>query len=87
MQSIETAIRQFVIENFLFGREEASLTADASFLENGFIDSTGVLELVSFLEKTYFIKVNDEEIVPENLDSISRLARFIERKRIAAGIS
>jgi acyl carrier protein len=79
-QTIEQDVRQFVISNFLFGEDNGSLTANESFLENGIIDSTGVLELVSFLEQTYTIKVRDEELVPDNLDSLQKVAAFVQRK-------
>ena len=72
-------IRGFVIENFLFGLSQ-KLADDESFLEAGVIDSTGVLELVGFLEAQYHIAVADEDLVPANLDSIERVARFVERK-------
>ena len=72
-------IRAFIIDNFLFG-EDGGLTNDSSFLEEGFIDSTGVMQLVSFLEDEFSISVNDEELTPENLDSINRVTDFIERK-------
>jgi acyl carrier protein len=78
------AIREFIVENFLFG-EDSGLKENASFLENGIIDSTGVLELVQFLEETYEIKVEDEELVPENLDSIINVVKYLERKRNGAG--
>ena len=73
-------IRTFIIENFLF-EEDENLKEDTSFLENGIIDSTGVLELVMFIEETYGITVDDDEIVPENLDCISNIAKFIQRKK------
>jgi acyl carrier protein len=72
-------VRQFIIDNFLF-EDNGSLTADMSFLENGIIDSTGVLELIAFLEGDFGIKVEDGDIVPENLDSLDRVAAFLERK-------
>lgn len=80
MDSISLAIRTFVRNNFLFGREPTFSDED-SFLEQGIIDSTGVLELVTFLEDKYKITVADEELVPENLDSIANVARFVESKR------
>ena len=73
------AIREFVIENFLFG-EANGLKDDTSFLEEGIIDSTGILELVTFLEDEFSITVEDEELIPENLDSISNVASYLERK-------
>ncbi|MBN1764002.1 MAG: acyl carrier protein [Sedimentisphaerales bacterium] len=78
MSNIET-IRGFVVENFLFGDGE-QLTDDMSFLENGIIDSTGILEVISFLEETYGISIQDDELVPENLDSINNIAVFVENK-------
>ncbi len=72
-------VRSFVIRNFLFGRDE-KLTDDQSFLEAGIIDSTGILELVAFLEKTYGIQLEDEELVPENLDSINNISCFLLAK-------
>lgn len=72
-------IRAFVIQNFMFG-QGAQLADDESFLEAGIIDSTGVLELVGFLETTFGIAVADEDLVPANLDSVARVARFVERK-------
>jgi acyl carrier protein len=68
-----------MIENFLF-EDNGGLKEDTSFLENGIIDSTGVLELIDFIEKSFGIKVDDHEIVPENLDSIGRASAFVQRK-------
>ena len=73
-------IRSFIFENFLFDAEEGDLKNDDSFLEQGVIDSTGVLELVDWLEETFSIRVEDEELVPENLDSVNNLAAFIGKK-------
>jgi acyl carrier protein len=75
----KTQIRNFIIENFLFGNAEG-LKDDTSFLEEGIIDSTGVLELVTYLEEEYSIKVDDEELIPENLDSINNLAAYLAKK-------
>ena len=77
---IEATIRQFIIENFLF-EENDNLKQDTSFLESGIIDSTGILELVAFLEETFGISVEDDELVPENLDSIANVVRYLERKQ------
>ena len=84
MASIETEVRQYVLENFLFGRTEVEVSSDASFLDLGIIDSTGVLELVTFLEDKYQIKIEDEELVPANLDSLNGITRFVEVKRAAS---
>ena len=72
-------LRSFVIENYLFG-EEGKLGNDDSFLESGIIDSTGVLELVRFVEATFSIKVTDEELIPDNLDSINKIVSFLQGK-------
>jgi acyl carrier protein len=80
MQSIQDEVRAFVIENFLFGQEGDSLRNDASLLDEGIIDSTGVLELLQFLEEKYGIAVEDRELVPANLDSVLQVASFVERK-------
>jgi acyl carrier protein len=79
-ETIQETIRNFIIENFLFGDPGDFSDAD-SLLEKGIIDSTGVLELVAFLEKTYGIKVADEELVPENLDSVSNVVQYLSRKQ------
>lgn len=79
-KNIQKTFRNFIIENFLF-EEDDNLKEDTSFLENGIIDSTGVLELVMFIEETYGISVEDDEIVPENLDSISKIAEYVQRKQ------
>ncbi|MHC4879953.1 MAG: acyl carrier protein [Planctomycetota bacterium] len=80
MPAIETDVREFVTDNFLFGRTNVSLDGDDSLLEEGLIDSTGVLELVTFIEDRFEVTVEDEELVPDNLDSINRLITFIEAK-------
>lgn len=91
MQSIDSAdeknkIRDFVIQNFLFG-DGGSLKDDTSFMGEGIIDSTGILELVMHLEETYGIQVQPDEMVPENLDSVSRVADFIARRMAAKAAS
>ncbi|HEY75935.1 MAG TPA: acyl carrier protein [Thermoflexia bacterium] len=78
--SVETLIRRYILENFLFTDDESTLRDDASFLEEGIVDSTGVLELVMFVEETFGITVEDEEILPENFDSVEKLAGYIRRK-------
>ena len=80
MEDIKIAVRQFIIENFLF-EEDENLKDDTSFLESGIIDSTGVLEMVTFLEETYDIHVEDEDMIPENLDSLEAIAQYITRKK------
>jgi acyl carrier protein len=78
--TIERNIREFIVSNFLFGVDDGSLKREDSFLQNGVIDSTGVLELVGFLEQSYKIEVSDHELVPVNLDSIQNVAAYVGRK-------
>ena len=77
---MQQQIRRFILTNFLFSDDESQLKDDDSLLERGIMDSTGVLELVAFLETEFGVKVADEELVPENLDSVSRIAAFIGSK-------
>lgn len=79
MSDLKNTIKQFIIENFLFGNNDG-LTDDTSFLEEGIIDSTGVLEMVTFLEENFEITVNDDELIPENLDSINKITAYLKRK-------
>ena len=83
MQDLRHDLRTFILDNFLFGQTsgQSSFSDDESLLEAGIIDSTGILELVMFVETNCGVTIADEELVPENLDSVSRLERFIERKR------
>lgn len=74
-------VRQYILENFLFSTDTSLLGLDESFLERGLIDSTGMLEVLLFLEESFGIKVADHEMVPDNLDSVNRIAAFIERKQ------
>ncbi|MHC4323085.1 MAG: acyl carrier protein [Planctomycetota bacterium] len=76
---ISVKVREFVVENFLFGDGEA-LKDDTSFMEEGIIDSTGILELVFFLEETFGLSVEDDELVPDNMDSLQNIAGYIGRK-------
>jgi len=78
--ALTAEIRNFIVENFLFGDTANPLNDEDSFLENGIIDSTGVLELVSHLEETFGIKVEDEELIPDNLDSIANVVKYLEGK-------
>lgn len=73
------------MENFLFNAEGSSLDDDESFLESGIIDSTGILEVVAWIEDTYGIKVADTDLVPENFDSVQRLAAYLHRNAESQG--
>ncbi|MCS4505811.1 hypothetical protein KBTX_02599 [wastewater metagenome] len=77
-------LRDYILENYLFTSDASALDDDASFLERGIIDSTGIMEVIDFLEERFGVQVRDEEMVPENLDSVNRICRFLERKRAAA---
>ncbi len=79
MSETRDKIRAFIVENFLFGSENG-LTDNTSFLDEGIIDSTGILELVNYLEEEFGIAVEDEELIPENLDSIKNVTEYLERK-------
>ncbi len=72
-------VRNFIVENFLYG-EDGDLKEDTSFLDNAIIDSTGILELIAFLEQTFGILVEDDEIIPENLDSLKNVSNYLSRK-------
>jgi acyl carrier protein len=82
-QNTVPLIRKFIAENFLYREGIESLADDASFLDAGLIDSTGILELVCFLEKTFAIRVADAEVIPDNLDSINRIAEYVTGKLAA----
>lgn len=82
--NMKKTIRQYILENFLFTEDESVLKDSDSFLETGIIDSTGVLEIILFIEETFGVKVNDNEMFPANLDSVDNLADFIQRKQAQA---
>ena len=83
MDPLTAELRQFITDNFLFGDASGAFafTDEDSFQERGIVDSTGVLELVCHLQDRYAIRVEDEELIPDNLDSLSKVARFVARKR------
>jgi acyl carrier protein len=82
MQGTQELITNYIKENFIAGRSsKVELTPDISLLESGIMDSTGILELVLFLEEQFSIKIEDEEIVPENLDSVSNIILFLKKKQ------
>lgn len=84
MDTLISDIKDFIVSNFLFGQAPDALAEDQSFLESGIIDSTGLLELVSFVEQKYGISIADRELVPENLDSLRNISQFVARKRETA---
>lgn len=83
MDTLTQELRTFIVTNFLFGVESGrfAFADEDSFQERGIVDSTGILELVCHLQERYAIVIADDELVPENLDSLSKVTRFVERKR------
>ncbi len=79
MEYIPT-IREFIVENFLFG-EGDQVSNDTNFFEKGIIDSTGILELVSYIEETYNLTIEDEDLIPENFSSLNTVASFLQKKQ------
>lgn len=82
--TMRSQLRSFLLDNYLFTDDESALDDQSSFLEEGTLDSTGILELVMFLEETFGIKIADEEMVPDNLDSVAAALAFVQRKQAAA---
>lgn len=80
MQDIKGTVRQYILQNFLMGDMGVQLKDDQSFLDHHIIDSTGFIELVTFLESTWNIQIQDEEMIPENLDSLDCIERFVRSK-------
>jgi acyl carrier protein len=78
--TIERDIREFLTQNFPLADEGDDLAGGDSLIEAGVIDSTGVLELIEYLESNYNIQIADEEVLPDNLDSIDRISRFVSSK-------
>ncbi len=77
-------IREYIIENFLFGDTEPLTGDEISLLDNGIIDSVGVMELVAYLESDHGLTIDDADLVPENLDSVANLVGFVQRKQTVA---
>lgn len=82
--STEEKLRKYILETYLFTTDDSALANNDSFLDKGIIDSTGILELVMYLEEELGLTVADEELLPENLDSINNLVKFVERKQASA---
>jgi acyl carrier protein len=78
MNSLEI-VKAYIVENFLFG-DDRRIGPDTDFIENGILDSTGVLELIGFLEEKFGIRVEDDELVPDNMNSLEKITRYIARK-------
>jgi acyl carrier protein len=80
--NVKQRVKQFIVENF-YVSNPSELADDASLIQGGWIDSTGMLEMITFIEQEYGIRIVDTEMTPENLDSIDRIATFVAAKRPA----
>lgn len=83
-EALREKIRDFILENFLFTTDASAVGLDDSLLDRGIVDSTGMLEIIMFIEEQLGVSVADEEMIPENLDSVNNIARFVECKQQAA---
>lgn len=79
--ALREQIRAFILENYLFTDDKSALGLDDSLLERGIVDSTGMLEIIFFIEEQLGVKVKDEEMVPDNLDGVNKIAAFVHSKR------
>jgi len=86
MTTVEQEIRTFLVENFSLGGDINRLPGDRSLTERGIIDSVGIVEVLTFLETQYDISINDDETVPENIDTIDNMVRFVATKRSGAEV-
>lgn len=78
--ALKDELRQFVTDNFMYGKPYKGFADDDSFIERGIIDSTAVMELVAHLERRYRITLQDKDLIPDNLDSVNNLARFVKSR-------
>ena len=78
---VQEGVRLYIIENFLMGDSEMTIESGTSFIDTGIVDSVGFIEIIAFLEESYGIVIEDEEMVPENLDSLRSIESFVIRKR------
>lgn len=81
--SAKEVIRTFILENFLFSSDSSLLADDDSFVGRELIDSTGILEVITFIEDQFGLEIQESEMILDNLDSINRIAAFLERKGIS----
>jgi acyl carrier protein len=84
MHDVRPAVREYLLDNFLMG-SDASIADDTSFIKGRVLDSSGIMELIMFLEEAFGIKVDDAELIPANLDSLNNINVFVARKRAARG--
>ena len=80
--STEASIREFILENYLFTDDESELKNNESLIESGVIDSTGIMEVIAFLQKEFDIVVEDDEMIPENLDSVDNILNYLKKKGV-----
>lgn len=80
LEEISQSIRNFLFENYLFGYDENEFSNESSFLDFGVLDSTGILELIVFVEDEFHIEISDMEIIPENMDSVNCVSRLVYKK-------
>ena len=78
--SVEDKVRNYILESYLFTDDQSELNNEDSFLEKGIIDSTGILEIIFFLEEEFGISIEDEEMIPENLDSVDNIVKYLSTK-------
>jgi acyl carrier protein len=78
--NVKDILKDFICKNFLFTSDAVNIEDDTSFLESGIVDSTGILELIDFLEEKFEIQIENREVIPENLDSLNNIERFISTK-------
>lgn len=84
-EAVKAQVRQYIAANFMMGANVAELGDDDSFMGQNVIDSAGVLELIAYLEQTYGIKVDEDEMIPDNLDSLNGVGRYLQRKLNGTG--
>jgi len=83
MENKRSVLRKFILENYLYTEDESALKDDDSFLDGGILDSMGILEVIDLLNEAFSIEVEDDEMIPDNLDSINDLLAFIKKKSLA----
>jgi acyl carrier protein len=86
MQNIKHEVRTYLLDNFLMGGTAQDVQDDTSFMDNHILDSTGFIELISYLEEQFGIRIEDEEMVPENLDNLNSIERFVSGKRASSSV-
>lgn len=79
--AVEEKVRDYILENFLFSDDKSLIAYDDSFLEKGILDSTGILEVIHYLEDEFGIQIEDDEMIPENLDSVNNIKTFLSKKK------